>query len=155
MGRQRLSALLRPIAPAWSVASAVLIVLLIINSVISWQRIDSLERSFSARDFQVVALNDTSAVPKATGQIVISRDGEFGALTVANLPVLEPEYTYQVWLIDNGQEISGGTFTVNQRGYGMLTITSSVPLFECDITITIEPFQGSAEPTGETVLQTI
>jgi anti-sigma-K factor RskA len=152
---QQLSAFWQPGAPAWSFASAAIIVLLVINTFISWQRINSLERLSSARDFQVVTLNDTQVVPEATGQIVISHDGEIGALTVARLPVLEPGYTYQVWLIDNGQQSSGGTFMVNQQGYGMLTVASTVSLLECEISITIEPLQGSPEPTGETVLHTM
>ena len=152
---QRLSAFLQPAAPAWNFASAAIIVVLVMNTFVSWHRINSLERLYSARDFQVVKLAYTQVIPEATGQIVISQDGEFGALTVARLPVLEPGYTYQVWLIDNGQQSSGGTFTVNQQGYGMLTIASSISLFECDISITIEPLQGSPQPTGETVLQTV
>jgi hypothetical protein len=86
---------------------------------------------------------------------VVSQDGEVGALTVAHLPVLELGYTYQVWLIDKGQQTSGGTFMVNQQGYGMLTIRASMSLLECEVSITIEPLQGSPEPTGETVLQTV
>lgn len=152
---QRLSAFLQPAAPAWSLASAVMIVVLGLSTFLSWQRIDSLERLYHTRDFQLVKLKDTQVVPEATGQIVISQDGEVGALTVAHLPVLEPGYTYQVWLIDKGQQSSGGTFMVNQQGYGMLAISSSVSLLECEVSITIEPLQGSPEPTGEPVLQTV
>ena len=152
---QRFSTFLQPVAPAWSLASAVVIVVLGISTIMFWQRINSLEQFYHTQDFQLVKLECTHIVPEATGQIVISKDGEVGALAVAHLPVLEPGYTYQVWLVQNGQRSNGGTFLVNQQGYGMLNINSAESLLDCDISITIEPDQGSIEPSGKTVLQTM
>ena len=152
---RRVSMFLQPVAPAWSLASAVVIVVLGISTVMFWQRINALEQFYHTRDFQLVKLECTHVVPEATGQIVISKDGEVGALAVAHLPVLESEYTYQVWLTQNGQRSNGGTFTVNQQGYGMLNITAPESLLECGVSITVEPVQGSIEPSGETVLQTM
>ena len=153
--RQRLSAFFRPLVPVWSVASAAIIVVLGISTLMFWQRINSLEKFYHTQDFQLVKLECTHVVPEATGQIVISKDGEVGMLAVAHMPVLEPGYTYQVWLIQNGQRTSGGTFLVNQQGYGMLNVVSPQSLLDCDVSITVEPAQGSVEPTGKTVLQSI
>lgn len=152
---RQVSMFLQPVAPAWSLASAVVIVVLGISTVMFWQRINALEQFYHTRDFQLVKLECTHVVPEATGQIVISKDGEVGTLAVAHLPVLESEYTYQVWLTQNGQRSNGGTFTVNQQGYGVLNISSPESLLGCDVSITIEPVQGSIEPSGETVLQTM
>jgi anti-sigma-K factor RskA len=152
---QRFSAFFRPIAPVWGVASAVVIVVLGISTLMFWQRINSLEQFYHTQDFQLVKLECTHVVPEATGQIVISKDGEVGMLAVAHLPVLEPGYTYQVWLIQNGQRTNGGTFLVNQQGYGMLNVVSPQSLLDCHVSITVEPAQGSIEPTGKTVLQSI
>ena len=78
-----------------------------------------------------------------------------GMLAVAHLPVLDPGYTYQVWLIQNGQRTSGGTFLVNQQGYGMLHVVSPQSLLDCHVSITVEPVGGSIEPTGKTMLRTM
>ena len=139
--------------PAWSLASIVLIVGLGITTALFWQRASNLENLYLAQDFQMVKLECTHIVPEATGQLVMSKDGEIGALSVAHLPVLEAEQVYQVWLTQNGKRLNGGTFTVNAQGYGMLKITSPQSLFDCGIHITVEPERGSGQPTGETVLQ--
>jgi anti-sigma-K factor RskA len=152
---QRLSAFFRPIAPVWNVASVAIIVVLGISTLMFWQRINSLEQFYHTQDFQLVKLQCTHVFPGATGQVVMSRDGEVGMLAVAHLPVLDPGYTYQVWLIQNGQRTSGGTFLVNQQGYGMLNVVSPQSLLDCHVSITVEPVQGSIEPTGKTVLQSI
>jgi anti-sigma-K factor RskA len=153
--RQRLSAFLQPVAPAWGIASVVIIVVLGISTILFWQRTHSLEQFYHTQDFHLMKLECTHIVPEATGQIIISKDGEVGMLAVAHLPVLEPEYTYQVWLTQNGQRTDGGTFSVNQQGYGMLHIVAPESLLECEVNITIEPAQGSIEPTGTTVLETM
>jgi len=143
----------QPIAPAWSLASAVIIVVLGISTIIFWQQVNSLEEFYHTQDFQLVKLECTHIVPEATGQVVISNDGEVGSLAVAHLPVLEPGHVYQVWLTMDGHQMNGGTFTVNARGYGVLEITSPQSLLDCGIHITVEPEQGNGQPTGETVLQ--
>jgi anti-sigma-K factor RskA len=152
---QRFSAFFQPIAPVWGVASAVIIVVLGISTLIFWQRINALEQFYHTQDFQLVKLECTHVVPEATGQIVISKDGEIGMLAVAHLPVLEPGYTYQVWLIQNEQRTNGGMFLVNQQGYGMLNVVSPQSLLDCHVSITVEPAGGSIEPTGKTMLQTM
>jgi anti-sigma-K factor RskA len=103
--------------------------------------------------FEVVRLRCTQAVPNATGQIMISKDGRFALLVVMGLPVLDPEYKYQLWLVRDGQRTSGGMFTVTSEGYGSMTISLPQSLSDYSyFDITIEPAEGSPEPTGEKVL---
>jgi anti-sigma-K factor RskA len=146
-------AFFQPIAPAWSLSSAVIIVVLGISTAIFWQRLNTLEEFYHTQDFQLVKLECTHIVPAATGQIVVSNDGEIGSLAVAHLPALEPGQVYQVWLTMDGRQMNGGTFTVNAQGYGALNIKSPQSLLDCGIHITVEPEQGSGQPSGETVLQ--
>jgi len=153
--RQRLFLFFRPAVPVCNIASAVLIVLLGISTIFFWQQSKSLQQLFQTDDFQLVVLKCTHVVPNATGQIVVSNDGEMGTLAVAHLPALEPGYHYQVWLLQNGQRRTGGVFSVNQQGYGMLKIASPHSLLECEILITIEPEHGSIGPSGKPVLQTM
>ncbi len=143
----------RPVAPAWSLASFVVIIGLGITTAIFWQRANDLEQFYLTQDFQMVKLECTHIVPEATGQIVISNDGEVGSLAVAHLPVLGTGQVYQVWLTMDGRQMNGGTFTVNAQGYAVLNITSPQSLLDCGIHITIESEQGSGQPAGETVLQ--
>ncbi len=140
-------------APAWNLASIVLIVGLGIATALFWQRASSLEQLYLTQDFHMVKLQCTHIVPEAAGQLVMSKDGEIGALSVAHLPELGAEQVYQVWLTQNGERLNGGTFTVNAQGYGVLKITSPQSGLDCGIHLTIEPEQGSGQPTGETVLQ--
>ena len=148
-------AFFQPVAPIWAVASIVLILFLGGSTFLLWQRINALEQRYQTSDYQFVKLECTHVVPEATGQVLISKDGEYGMLAVAHLPVLDQSETYQVWLIRDSPRLSAATFTVNQQGYGMLKIASPESLLNCAINITVEPAQGSSEPTGHMVLQTM
>lgn len=152
---QRVAGFFQPVGPKWAVVNMAVILILVSSTVLFWQRLQSLEQRYLTRDFQLVALQCTHVVPEATGQIMISRDGAFGILTVAHLPVLDSEYTYQVWLNRNGQRSPGGTFSVNQNGYGVLKLVSPESLLDCGFSITVEPVEGSSAPTGEPVLQSM
>lgn len=147
--------LFQPVAPFWAVASLLLIVMLGTSTLMLWQRIHSLEVLYQTQDFQMVTLQCTHVAPEATGQIMISRDGEFGILTVAHLPVLESEYIYQVWLKRNGERTPGGTFSVNQNGYGVMKLISPESLLDCGFSITVEPAEGSSAPSGTPLLESM
>jgi len=71
-----------------------------------------------------VVLQGTSFSPGASGMLVISRDGEHGTLVVDGLPPLDESHQYQLWLIRNGERLSGGVFSVDARGYGSLWVSS-------------------------------
>ena len=152
---QRITTFFRPAAPVWAFASILLILVLGGSTFFLWQRIDRLEQYYHTADYQMVKLECTHIVPEATGQVIISKDGEYGMLAAAHLPVLQQDQVYQVWLIRDGRRESAGTFTVNQQGYGMLKIASPQSLLDCAIYITVEPVEGSVEPTGHTVLKTM
>jgi len=104
------------------------------------------------RDFHLVSL----ASPQGsgpTGMLVISGDGEYGTLVVDGLTPLNTNQQYQLWLIKDGKRTSGGVFSVESTGYGMIEIESPQPLISYQsFGITIEPFGGSPGPTGQKVL---
>ncbi len=152
---QRVALLFQPVGPKWAIVNMVALLILVTSIFLFWQRLQSLEQRYLTRDFQMVALQCTHVIPEATGQIMISQDGEFGILTVAHLPALESEYTYQVWLNRNGERTPGGTFLVNQNGYGVMKLISPESLSDCGFSITVEPVEGSSAPTGELVLQSM
>jgi anti-sigma-K factor RskA len=140
----------RRLIPAWSLVSLALILVLAVSNLWLWQRVTELDK---ADEFHVVAMVGTDYTPESSGMLVISPDGLEGTLIVENLPALEPETQYQLWLIREGERDSGGVFSVSKSGYGHLRIMAPASLLSFDaFGITIEPEGGSPGPTGEKVL---
>jgi anti-sigma-K factor RskA len=89
----------------------------------------------------------------ATGFVLISADGEDGALIVDGLPTLEEGQTYQLWLIRDGERISGAVFSTDENDYGGTRIRAPRSLLDYSaVGITVEPEGGSPQPTGTQVL---
>lgn len=132
-------------APVWGAVALLLVVGLALGNWRLWQQ--------SPRSMRVVSLVNTQAAPTASGLIVVSSDGEYGAMVVENLPELSPDRQYQLWLIKNGQRTSGAVFSVGEHGYRSVQVEAPLPLDQYEaFGITIEPAGGSPGPTGEKVL---
>jgi anti-sigma-K factor RskA len=95
----------------------------------------------------------TDAAPGATGFVLISTDGDDGALVVDGLPPLGESQQYQLWLIRDGQRTSGAVFSTDEKDYGGTRVRAPRPLTDYSaVGITIEPTGGSTSPTGKQVL---
>jgi len=150
---QQISGLFRRPAPAWTLASLILIVALAAGNIWLWQRLGRVEEADTPDQIRVVAMIGTDAAPQATGKLLISADGEYGTLVVDGLPSLDAGHQYQLWLIRDGQRTSGGVLTVNAHGYGVLEISAPEPLAHYpSFGVTVEPMGGSPGPTGAKVL---
>lgn len=150
---QTLANLMRPAAPVWGLASLILVVALAVSNLLLWQRINQPVVTLYPRVMRIVTLIGTDVAPNAIGTVVISMDGEHGALVVDGLSPLDEQHQYQLWLIQNGQRTSGGVFSVDADGYGVLWVSSPEPLSSYNaFGITIEPAGGSPGPTGDKVL---
>ncbi len=148
--RQRPRPAWRSLNLAW--LSLILILALGLNNLFLWQRLNRVE-SRQRQSLMTVALQGTQFSPNAAGMLVISRDGEHGTLVVDGLPPLGAERQYQLWLIRNGERVSGGVFSVDSQGYGSVWVSSNEPLINySSFGVTIEPAGGSPGPTGEKVL---
>jgi anti-sigma-K factor RskA len=144
---------LERLLPVWGLASFALIILLAVFSLALWQRLNHLEFLTSPGGMRAVPLSSPDAASRATGFIVISADGDEGAIVVDGLPPLGESLQYQVWLIRDGQRTSGAVFSTDEKSYGGTRIKVSGSLLEYSaVGITIEPFGGSPQPTGEKVL---
>ena len=138
--------------PAWGLASLVLIVALAGANLFLWQRMDRLEFS-SPGGMRAVPLSPPDAASPATGFVLISADGDDGALVVDGLPPLDEDQQYQLWLIRDGTRTSGAVFSTDEREYGGTRIRAPRPLLDYSaVGITIEPAGGSPQPTGPRVL---
>jgi anti-sigma-K factor RskA len=139
--------------PAWGLASLFLIVGLAASSFLLWQRVNTLEYATAPGGMRAVPLNATDAAPDATGFVLISTDGEDGALVVDGLPPLGEDREYQLWLVRNGERTSGAIFSTDEKSYAGTRIRAPRSLLDYSaVGITIEPAGGSEKPTGAQVL---
>lgn len=93
----------------------------------------------------------TPAINEAqTGQAEVIWDPEtgVGTLSVTAMPTLPDGTRYQMWLVNNEQEISVGLFQVDADGSGFLVFQSPEPLTAFEVIgISVEPSTGSTHPT--------
>jgi len=139
--------------PLGGLASLLVILVLIVATVSLWQRVNQLEVLTAPQGMRAIALHSSDLTPDASGFVVISADGQNGVLIVDQMPTLDTESTYQLWLTRNGQSISGALFSVDETGYrGVRIVAPESLLLYSSIRITIEPVGGSPSPTGEQIL---
>lgn len=146
----------RSLSPLVGLVGLVLIVALVGFNLALWQQIQHPPAApvptAVAADFRLVMMNPPQP-GSASGLLVISEDGEYGTLVVDGLTKLSSNQQYQLWLIKDGKRTSGGVFSVQDSGYGMLRIDSPEPLIDYQsFGVTIEPAGGSPGPTGLKVL---
>src|SRR5690349_21012777 len=139
--------------PAWGFASLLLIIGLAASTLLLWQKVGQLEFATAPGGMRAVPLSATDSAPSATGFVLISVDGEDGALVVDGLPPLGESQEYQLWLIRDGQRTSGALFSTDEKSYGGTRIRAPRSLLDYSaVDITIEPVGGSPQPTGARVL---
>jgi anti-sigma-K factor RskA len=141
-------------AVAWRTAVALLLVVVLgVSNLLLWGQVNRLQARLPGENVQIVRLLGTPDAPNAQGYLLVFENESYGTLVVEDAPALALEFQYQLWLIRDGQRISGGVFSVNEHGYGTLQIDASQPLQSFpSFGITVEPFGGSPGPTGHKVL---
>ena len=103
---------------------------------------------------EAMVLENTEQAPDARGMLMVS-GGHTWALLVSQGLETQEAMGYQLWVIRDGHRSSGGVFTVDSTGYGLLYVKFPAPLEEfSSIGITMEPEEGSPGPTGMKVLET-
>jgi len=139
--------------PVGAIAALVLIIALAISNLFLWQRLNHLEVLAGPLGMRAIALKNTEAAPGASGFVVISEDGENGVLVVDELPILDAQREYQLWLVGEERSTSAAVFSVDENGYrGVRIVAPQSLLLYSGVYITIEPAGGSTSPTGEQVL---
>jgi anti-sigma-K factor RskA len=152
---------------AWSVSQTVLtlvVVLLLVLNVFSFTQIQALQRQQAQLNRQVetgqtalamLAYSGTQTLPisanSVTGNLLLDKDRNTAVLILWNLPSLNENQTYQVWLIDSqGKHTNAGLF----RPQADLPFTT-VPVLTWSslsdftgLSVTVEMSGGSDYPTG-------
>src|SRR5688500_20220506 len=99
---------------------------------------------------RAIALQNPDAALAASGFVIVRADGEDGVLVVDELPKLDAQREYQLWLVRNGSTTSGAVFSVDESGYRGMRIEAPQSLLTySSVLVTIEPVGGSVEPYGE------
>jgi anti-sigma-K factor RskA len=143
---------LRGATPVWGAVSLVIILVLAISNALLWRQVNTLTQA-QPPSFLTIALKGTQKAPGAKGMVVVTADGNSGTLIVDGLSPLSSDQQYQLWLIKDGKRTNGGVFSVDQDGYSLLEVHSSIPLNDFSgFGVTIEPAGGSPAPTGDKVL---
>lgn len=101
------------------------------------------------------SLSPTELAPEASGEVRLEEsDGNVQvALDVSGLPRLQPDEYYELWFVKGDQRISGGGFTVDDRGRA--TVTMNAPSAADGypaVGITREESPGDPRPSPTKVL---
>lgn len=136
--------------PAW-LALAAAVVLLVVSNVY-WLTRPTQPALLLTQDITWTRLENNND-GNAWALMMWNPQGEGAVLCAYNFPELEPGQTYQLWLRNEQGGISGGTFTVNERGFGLLRVRAGQAIDGFEIAgVTTEPDGGSSEPTGHSVV---
>lgn len=143
----------RRFVPVGTMIGALLILVLLVSNILFWQRLNHLEVLAGPLGMRAIVLQNTESAPRASGFVIMSADGQEGVLVVDELPALDSQHEYQLWLVRNGSHTSGGVFPVDEGGYRGMRIDAPQTLLDySSVRVTVEPAGGSENPTGDTVL---
>src|SRR4030066_2299326 len=106
---QNLSGIFRMRLPAWGLA---LILILVMGNLMLWRQSNPSNNQTNT-PMLVIALASTTDAPKASGTLIMDQHGHYGTLVVDQLPILDAQHQYQVWLNHDGGRISSGLISVN------------------------------------------
>jgi anti-sigma-K factor RskA len=157
--------------PAWGwIAAAAAAALLIITNAYWLVRTNELNRQYEAlaswlpaEDEAAFVLTSTEALrwvrlapPEEADRsafLMWHENMQTGLLYARGFPELAAGQGYQLWLVQDGQRVSAGTFQVDEDGDGALLFRVSEPIDEFTRAgITVEPVNGSPSPTGSVMV---
>lgn len=108
--------------------------------------------ALSAGDARMTPLHDPTH-GSMSGTMIWSSQKQMAMISVANLPKTTSDQEYQLWFMTGDEEISMGTFRVQDDGMGMMIFDLSQPVENFNaFGVTLEPVGGSTTPTTSPVL---
>jgi anti-sigma-K factor RskA len=140
-----------------------------VGNLIAFQQIRLLERNQNLLASQLetnklvmamLSYPETQTYPiigsQVAGTIMVDTERNIVMILIWDMPQLQPDQTYQVWLIDaEGKRKSGGVFTADSVSPFTSTpvnLTEKITSYT-GLGVTIEPAGGSPQPTGERVFK--
>jgi anti-sigma-K factor RskA len=113
------------------------------------------EQFRQAANASAFTLTPTASAPDgARGTVFYSLADSRVIIDVSGLPELDQDRVYQVWFQRTGSNAwePGPTFLVNQQGESVQRLPGETPTF-ARIAVSEEPAPGSAEPSGDFLLE--
>ncbi|GAB4426441.1 MAG: anti-sigma factor [Chloroflexi bacterium OHK40] len=96
----------------------------------------------------VVGADSVSALEGAGGLATALQSADGEVVIAARLPPLAADQVYQLWVIaGQSAPVSGGTFTVDSEGYGVIALGPGAAPSGVTLAVTAEPAPGSPGPT--------
>ena len=100
-----------------------------------------------------IAIGDVSGEhPLAHATLTVAPDASSATFIAANLPRLDADQTYQLWLIQGEQPISAGLFNVDENGRIVHQIEGALVVSFDAVGVSIEPPGGSEQPTPDQII---
>ena len=90
--------------------------------------------------------------PEARGVLLVAPDHQHWYMSVRNLGPAGDGRVYQLWFVSDSGTVTGGTFTARPGEPAELS-SEEMPTGIRGVVVTLEPGQGSTEPTGPEVLR--
>ena len=85
------------------------------------------------------------------GELVLTSDGRYGVIEVWQLPEIQTNQTYQLWLVDDNGAHSGGVMEFPQpQGPNYISLPEMAADDYDAFGVSIEPEGGSPDPNGPT-----
>jgi anti-sigma-K factor RskA len=139
----------------WRAAAVAAILLLTIFCWYALEQNRQLRRPVVATTLrQAIELPPAQAQSNASAQVRWDPESQVALLYANAFPPLQPDQVYQLWLNRDGVRQSGGLFTVDEDGAGLLLFPVDGPLDTLDaMGVTQEPAGGSPGPTGQPVVR--
>lgn len=103
---------------------------------------------------QLALLTGLQPAPGAKGKMIWNPNQAKGIFYANHLPSLDPDKSYQLWVIGKQGPVSAGVFDTGPEGSAVITITRIAGPAEGSLqfAVTIEPRGGVPQPTGSMVL---
>jgi len=108
----------------------------------------------AAEEPQEIEIFDPSGESTAKADILWNNSLGIAVVYVRDFPQCESGMKYQLWLTKNGERYSGGLFSVDTSGMGLLVVPLEDALDTYDVIgITSEPATGSPGPTSPPIVR--
>ena len=109
--------------------------------------------SYQAPGTNTLAISDTTGEhPEARATLTVAPEGNSATFVAANLPLLNADQVYQLWIIRGDQPLSAGIFEVDENGRVILNVDPTLAATFDAVGVSIEPAGGSETPTPDQII---
>ena len=109
--------------------------------------------SYQAPGTNTLAISDTTGEnPEARATLTVASESNSATFVASNLPRLNADQVYQLWIIRGDQPLSAGIFEVDENGRVILNVDPTLAATFDAVGVSIEPAGGSETPTPDQII---